>query len=89
MKPKHKEWTRVPWEGNPHLNLECWRKSFGSGHVSVGIGELLTITFSYGNNSDDSLSSTRWREEGNLTEEEAMTLVDSWDGKYVPPNRRA
>lgn len=71
-KTKYKTWTKIPWDGNHELNLECWRKSFGSGHVSVGIGDFKLICYSYGPNSDDSMSSTR----GNMSEEEAMNLVD-------------
>lgn len=76
---KIKNWTKVPW-GNPDLNHWCWRKSFRRGHVSVGIGEFTLIVFSYGTNSPDSFSSTRWRKWGCITEEEAMRLVDKNNG---------
>lgn len=85
--PKHKkakylEWTRIPWDGNPSLGYECWRKSFGRGHVSVGIGEFLTVCFSYGVNSDDSCSSTRWDyDRPPISEEDMMRMVDAAGGK--------
>lgn len=80
-KVRYKEWTRIPWDGNPDLKLECWRKSFGRGHVSVGIGEFLTVTFSFGANSDDSHSSTRWNYENCPIPEERMmhALDEAWE----------
>lgn len=76
-------WTKIKWDGNPELNLWCWRKSFGLGHVSVGIGGFLHIVYSYGSNSESSLASTRWRKgRPNLTEKEAMALVDVNNGHY-------
>ena len=80
-KIKYEHWTKIPWDGNPSLKLECYRKSFGRGHVSVGIGEFTTIVYNYGANSDNSYSSTRWRENGNISEQEAMKLVDANKGK--------
>lgn len=77
----YKNWTKIPWDGNPNLNLECWRKSFRRGYVSVGIGAFTSIVYSYGANSDDSLSSTRWRADGVQTEIEAMNQVDENKGK--------
>lgn len=82
--PKFKEWKRIPWDGNPDLGFECWRKSFRKGHVSVGIGpDFLSIVFSYGANSDDSFSSTRWLGESvnPMTEAEAMARIDAKDGR--------
>ena len=82
---KYKTWTRIPWDGNPALNLECWRKSFGRGHVSVGIGEFLNVVFSYGPDSDDSHCGTRWNYNGNpvISEDEAMRMVDAGKGKHM------
>jgi len=78
----YKDWTLIPWDGNLSLNLECYRKSFSSkGHVSVGVGEFTSIVYSYGANSQYSMSSTRWRADGNLIESEAMELVDKNKGK--------
>ena len=68
MPKKYKKWTRINWNGNPDLKLECYRKSFGRGHVSVGIGNFHNIVYNYGANSDDSMSSTRWRKEGIISE---------------------
>lgn len=78
---EYKNWTKIDWDGNTALGFKCFRKNFGKGHVSVGIGEFTTIVFSYGNNSGNSMSSTRWRENGNITEQEAMDLVDLNKGK--------
>lgn len=49
----------------------------------MGVGDdFMTIVYSYGANSDDSCSSTRWRPDGkHLTEEQAMALVDRQQGK--------
>ena len=77
MAPKYPEWVKIPWDGNPELDLECWRKTFGSGYVSVGVGEFHLIVFSYGANSDSSHSSTRWNYDDPVTtEEEAMAILD-------------
>lgn len=73
---KYKTWTKIPWDGNPDLNLECWRKSFGRGYVSVGIGDFDLVCYSFGANSDKSFSSTRWRKDGTISEQAAMKLVD-------------
>ena len=82
---KYKDWTLIDWDGNPSLKLKCWRKSFGRGHVSVGVGEFTLIVYSHGANSDDSLSSTRWRDnDRTLTEQEAMSEVDSHRGYHRP-----
>lgn len=82
-KQRYKEWTRIPWDGNPALNLECWRKSFGRGHVSIGIGQFHSIVYSHGANSDESMSGTRWNYDKNpLTEKEAMAMVDESKGFY-------
>ena len=79
-KRRHKEWTLVDWDGNPELGHKCWRKSFRHGHVSVGAGDFLLICYSYGPDNDDSMSSTRWRKSGAITEHEAMRLVDNNNG---------
>lgn len=79
---KFKKWTLIDWDGNRKLKLKCWRKSFGRGHVSVGVGLFDLIVYSYGPNSDDSISSTRWRENGTITEEQAMAMVDHNKGHH-------
>lgn len=83
---RYQTWTKIPWDGNPSLNLWCWRKSFGHGHVSVGIGNFDTICYSYGAGSDDSLSGTRSRliayGKPDQTEEAAMAMVDRNKGKH-------
>ena len=79
MKIKYKDWTLIDWDGNVSLGYKCWRKSFGRGHVSVGVGEFKLIVYSHGDNSDESLSSSRLN---NMTEEEAMKIVDSNKGYY-------
>jgi hypothetical protein len=84
MKTKYGNWTLIDWDGNIELGYKCYRKSFGRGHVSVGVGEFTLIVYSYGASSDDSLSSTRWREEGTITEEKAMEIVDRNKGKHNP-----
>lgn len=81
MNERYRDWTLITWDGNPDLNLKCWRKSFRRGHVSIGCGEFLTIIYSFGANSDDSGSSTRWRKEGTLSEDAAKALVDAADGR--------
>lgn len=82
---KYKNWTLIDWDGNPDLGYKCWRKSFGRGHVSVGCGDFLTVVFSYGADSDDSMSGTRWNyNEPPLSEETAMRAVDSTNGKRIP-----
>ena len=78
---KYKEWTEIEWDGNRELKYRCFRKSFPYGHVSVGIGEFTTIVYSYGANSGYSMSSTRWRNNGNISEVEAMKIVDENNGK--------
>jgi hypothetical protein len=80
---KYPTWTLIDWDGNPDLHLKCWRKSFGHGHVSVGVGTFFNVVYSYGPNSDSSLSSTRWCPSGkHWTEEEAMKVVDDNGGHY-------
>jgi hypothetical protein len=83
-KKEYKKWTMIDWDGNPALNLKCWRKTFGSGHVSVGVGEFDLVCFSYSVNSFRSYSSTRW-DYGRpaITEEEAMKMVDAGDGEKM------
>lgn len=87
MKSAEHNWQRIPWDGNPELGYYCWRKRFGKGHVSVGIGDFLHVGFSYGADSDDSFSSTRWTGPSTppLTEEEAMRRVDLNGGKSLLP----
>ena len=77
-------WTKIPWDGNPDLKLECWRKSFGNGHVSVGVGEFLSVVFSFGANSGASYCGTRW-DYGRppISEEDAMAAVDRCKGKNM------
>ena len=79
---KYKTWTLIDWDGNPALKLKCWRKSFGRGHVSVGAGAFYLIVYSYGADSDDSLSSTRRRGDHTLTAGQAIAIVDRNKGKY-------
>ena len=77
------EWTLIEWDGNPALRLKCWRKSFGRGHVSVGAGSFDLIVYSHGANSEESLSGTRWRPDGNhQTEDEAKAMVDRNGGYW-------
>lgn len=75
-------WELIEWDGNPELKLQCYRKKFGRGKVSIGVGEFKSIIYSYGANSEDSLSGTRWRAEGEITVERAMDIVDRNKGKY-------
>ena len=78
---KYKEWTLIDWDGNPELKLKCWRKSFRNGHVSVGVGEFLTVVYSFGANSDFSMSSTRWNYDANpISEEDMKQFVDKCKG---------
>lgn len=82
---KYPKWTLIDWDGNREMKLKCWRKSFGRGHVSVGVGEFDAIVYSYGPNSDNSLSGTRSRWQygrPDLTEEQAMAIVDRNNGKH-------
>lgn len=79
--PTKPAWERVPWDGNPELGYECWRKRFGRGHVSVGIGEFTLVCYSYGPNSDDSISSTRWHYDTYISEQDMMDWVDKNGGK--------
>lgn len=82
---KYPTWTLIDWDGNRALGLKCWRKSFRSGHVSVGAGAFLAVVFSYGANSDFSYSGTRWNY-GNpvISEQHAMAMVDQTDGRKMP-----
>ena len=77
----YKTWTLIDWDGNLELNHKCYRKSFGRGHVSVGVGDFYSIVYSYGANSDDSYSSTRHLGSRIITEQEAMDMVDKNKGK--------
>jgi hypothetical protein len=78
----YKDWTLIDWDGNRELGYKCYRKSFGPGHVSVGVGDFTNIVYSYGPNSENSMCSTRWRETGNISEIEAMRIVDKNRGKH-------
>ena len=65
------------WDGNTELGFKCWRKSFGKGHVSVGVGGFQLVSFSFGPDSDYSCSSTRWcYKDAPITPEEAMQSID-------------
>lgn len=79
------EWTLIDWDGNPSLKLKCWRKSFGAGHVSVGVGTFLNVVFSFGANSDNSFCATRWNyDNAPIDEKTAMRLVDEqWQRKIT------
>jgi hypothetical protein len=80
---KYDKWTLIDWDGNPELGYKCWRKSFGGGHVSVGVGEFNSIVYSYGPNSENSMSGTRWRSgKPHLTEAQAMQIVDACKGYH-------
>lgn len=59
------DWTPIDWDGNPQMALDgtifdCWRKSFRHGHVTISRHkdrkDSISITFSFGANSDDSCS---------------------------------
>ena len=80
---KYENWTLIDWDGTIDLKHKCWRKSFGKGHVSIGINDFLLVVYSYGANSENSLSSTRWNYENNpITEEEMKVIIDRNNGKY-------
>jgi hypothetical protein len=80
MKTNSNGWQRIPWDGNPYMGLECWRKQFGIGKVSVGIGDFHLVVFSYGPNSDRSFSSTRVSPRRSIKELEAMQNIDKNNG---------
>ena len=81
MSKIYKNWTLIDWDGNASLKLKCWRKSFRRGHVSVGAGDFLLICYSFGSDSDFSMSGTRWNyDKEPLTEKEAMKMVDEMKG---------
>jgi len=84
MKNKiYKYWRLINWDGNAALKLKCWRKSFGQGQVSIGDGDFLTIDYDHGHDSDNSLSSTRWRKNGiHQTVDDAKKMVDRNDGYF-------
>lgn len=79
MKTQH-TWQLIEWDGNPSLGLKCWRKKFGRGYVSVGAGDFLSIVYSYGAESEDSMCGSRYRKDGPISEQEAMALVDANNG---------
>lgn len=84
---KYKDWTLIAWDGNPSLELTCWRKSFPGGHVSIGAGDFNLISYSYGPNSENSIGSTRYRHGGlTIAEEQAKALVDKNKGHWVNEN---
>lgn len=72
-------WDLIDWDGNPSLKLKCWRKKFGRGHVSVGVGDFTLVSFNYGANSDDSYSTDR----NGMTEVDAMLAVENGKGKEL------
>ena len=82
MSKAKNDWQLIEWDGNPELKLQCWRKKFGRGHVSVGVGDFHNVFYSYGANSDDSIGSTRWRVDRIISEKEMMDYVDSIGGKW-------
>ncbi len=83
MSTKYTNWTLIDWDGNPTLNLKCWRKSFGRGHVSVGAGDFKSVVFSHGADSEDSMSGTRWNYDLDvISEQEMMQWVDECKGFY-------
>lgn len=82
MKTKYKDWTLIDWDGNIELGFKCYRKSFRNGHVSVGVGDFDHIGYSYGANSENSMSGTRKRQDRTITEIEAMQIVDRNKGLY-------
>ena len=80
-KTEYKNWTLIDWDGNPSLKFKCWRKSFGRGHVSVGAANFLSVVFSHGANSDNSMSCTRWNyDKTPISEKEMMDWVDDCRG---------
>ena len=82
---KYKNWTLIDWDGNRELGFKCWRKSFGRGHVSVGVGSFDLIVYSYGADSESSMSGTRSRKAYGLpdqTEEAAKAMVDRNRGHH-------
>ena len=80
---RYVDWTEIDWDGNLSLNYRCFRKHFTKkGYVSVGIGEFTNIVYSYGANSQSSGSSTRWRKDGTISEQDAMNMVDKNKGKF-------
>lgn len=82
MAKQQNEWELIEWDGNPDLKLKCWRKKFGRGHVSVGVGDdFLTVSYSYGANSDESVGSTRWHYDTIISEKDMMDFVDANNGK--------
>ena len=82
MSKAKNNWQLIDWDGNPELKLQCWRKKFGRGHVSVGVGDFHNVTYSYGANSDDSIGCSRWHGGRLLSEKEMMDFVDSIGGKW-------
>lgn len=83
MKTKYTNWTLIDWDGNLSLGYKCYRKSFGRGHVSIGVGKFKLVVYSHGANSDESLTSTRT----GLTEEQMMEIVDKNKGYYKTPEK--
>jgi hypothetical protein len=79
---KQSDWELIEWDGNPELGFKCWRKKFGKRIVSIGVGdEFLTVCYSCGANSDESISSTRWHYGTIISEKDMMDFVDSNNGK--------
>ncbi len=82
---KYNEWTLIDWDGNKDLGYKCYRKSFRSGYVSIGVGEFDSVVFSYGRDSESSFSSTRSRLGlPAISEAEAMRIVDIRNGYDFP-----
>ncbi len=88
---RYKYWRLIDWDRNQTLGYKCWRKKFGRGYISVGVGEFQTVVFSFGADSDDSFSSTRWNYDlPVITEEQAMDGLDAaWAGDSAGAKYRA
>ena len=81
IKEKFENWTKIDWPGNEELGYKCWVKGIGKKkRVYVGIGDFLTVCFSYGPYSHRSFSSTRWRPNGIVSELKMMEAIDSVNG---------
>jgi len=75
------EWTLKTWDCDNSGN-KCWVKKFGKGEVSVGVGTFLLVNFSYGPNSDHSMSGTRWHYGTTISEQDMMNWIDENEGKH-------
>jgi hypothetical protein len=65
------------------MGVECWRKKFGRGYVYVGIGDFDLVCYSFGANSDHSMSSTRWHYGTYISEQDMMDHVDKHNGHHA------